>query len=71
MRIATGRVVDGKVVLDGDPLDEGTVVTVLAPEGEETFSLSPDDEAELRSALAEADRSEGIDGDELLDQLTR
>jgi hypothetical protein len=71
MRIATGRVVDGKVVVEGDPLDEGAVVTVLAPEGEETFSLSPDDEDALRGALAEADRGESIDGDELLDQLSR
>ena len=71
MRIATGKVVDGKVVLDGERLDDGTVVTVLAPEADETFALSPDDEDALRAALAEADLGEGVDGDAFLDQLPR
>jgi hypothetical protein len=29
MRVATGRVVDGKVVLEGEPFTEGAVVTVV------------------------------------------
>ena len=28
MRVASGRVVEGKVVLEGEPLAEGAVVTV-------------------------------------------
>jgi hypothetical protein len=71
VRIATGKVVDGKVVVDGEPLDEGAVVTVVAADGEQTFRLSSDDEASLRIALAEADRGEGADADELLDDLAR
>ena len=34
MKLATGTVVNGKIVLDGAALPEGTVVTVLAPEGD-------------------------------------
>ena len=34
MRIATGRVVDGKVIVDGEPLKEGATVTVLTPDNE-------------------------------------
>ncbi len=71
MRIATGKVVDGKVILEGESLEEGTSVTVLVPDGGETFALSPDEEDALRAAIAEADRGEGTDGDDFLDQLTR
>ena len=35
MRIATGRVISGKVVVEGEPLTEGATVTVLAPDGVE------------------------------------
>jgi len=71
VRVATGRVVNGKVVVEGEPLEEGAVVTVLAPDDEESFSLSPDQEQQLRLAIAEADRGEGIAAEALLEQLTR
>jgi len=70
MRIASGKVVDGKVVLEGDSLEEGTLVTVIAPDEANTFELSSDEEDALRAAIAEADRGEGADGDAFLDQLT-
>ena len=47
MRIATGKVVQGKLELDGDSLGEGVTVTVLVPESDETFELTPDEEAAL------------------------
>jgi len=37
MKVATGKIVDGKVVLEGEPLAEGSVVTVLARRDDETF----------------------------------
>jgi hypothetical protein len=37
MQLATGTVVGGKVVVEGDPLPEGTIVTILARESDETF----------------------------------
>jgi hypothetical protein len=37
MVITSGRVVEGKIVIDGDPLPEGTTVTVLTREGDESF----------------------------------
>ena len=70
MLIATGKVIDGKVVVEGDLLDEGSTVTVLALEDEETFEVTADQETELLEALAQANRSEGIDGDEFLRQLS-
>jgi hypothetical protein len=71
MRVATGRVVDGKIVVEGEPLEEGAVVTVLASDDEESFTLSADQEEALRLAIAEADRGEGVEGEAFLGQLAR
>ncbi|MBI5612580.1 MAG: hypothetical protein HY942_05900 [Gammaproteobacteria bacterium] len=65
------RVTTGKVVVEGDPLDEGAVVTVLAPEDGETFELSPEAEAALLVAIGEADWGEVVNGDEVLRKLDR
>ena len=66
MRIATGTVVAGKVVVEGDPLEDGTQVTVLARENSETFSVSDEEEAILLQSIAEADRGQLVDVDEIL-----
>ena len=50
----------------GEPLAEGLPVTVLSPEGDETFTLSPKDEAALLAAMAEGDRGEVISAEEFL-----
>ncbi|MGH7858936.1 MAG: hypothetical protein ACREQY_16545 [Candidatus Binatia bacterium] len=71
MKVATGKVVSGKVVIEGDPLPNGAKVTVISREGDETFVLSPEDEAEILAAIAEVDRGETIDGEELLKSLGR
>jgi hypothetical protein len=69
MRIATGRVIDGKVVVEGDALDEGATVAIVALEDDDKFELTEAQESALLEALTQADRGEGVDGDELLDQL--
>jgi hypothetical protein len=71
MKIATGKVVGGKVVVDGGPLEEGASVTVLARDGENGFTLSPGEEAELLLSIAEADRGETISAEEVLAKLAR
>ena len=72
MRMATGRVIDGKVVIEGEPFEDGTVVSVVALEdGESIEDLTPEQEAELLEAIAEIDRGEGIDGAEFLRSLKR
>lgn len=71
MRIATGKVVDGKVVIDGSPLEEGASVTVLARGGQSGFTLSPEEEAELLLSIAEADRGETVAAEEVLERLRR
>jgi hypothetical protein len=71
MKITIGRVIEGKIVIEGDPLDEGTVVTVLAAEGKETFELSSREELEILLSIGEADRGETISSEELLTSLQR
>jgi hypothetical protein len=71
MKIATGKVVGGKVVVEGEALEEGASVTVLSRDGEKGFTLSPEEEAELLLAIAEADRGETISSEEVLAKLAR
>jgi hypothetical protein len=71
MLITTGRVQDGTIKLDEPSLPEGATVTVLAPEGDETFELSPEEEAKLLAAIAEADRGETITASQVLQQIRR
>ena len=71
MQIATGKVIAGKVVVEGLTLAEGAIVTVLTQEAEPSVSLSAQDEAELAEAIAEADRGETISPEELFARLRR
>jgi len=71
MKGATGTVIDGKVVVEGEPLAEGTKVTVVVREDEEFFELTPEEEAELLASIAEIERGEYITGEELLERLRR
>ena len=71
MKVATGTVVGGKVVVEGEVLAEGSTVSVLLREDEETFELTAADEAELLESIAEIERGDFITGDELLKRLGR
>jgi hypothetical protein len=71
MQLATGKVVNGKVVVEGLDLPEGTTVTILTRDDAPAVKLSPEDEAELNQALDEADAEEGISAEELFARLQR
>lgn len=71
MLITTGTVQNGTIKLDEPNLLEGTLVTVLAPEGDETFELAPEEEAKLLAAIAEAERGETTNAADLLKQIRR
>ena len=71
MQLATGTVIGGKVVFEGEPLAEGAVVTILAHEAGETFEVPPELEAELLASIAEADRGDTITADALVERLRR
>ena len=69
MRIAAVKVVGGKVVLEGEPLIEGSVVTVIATDDNETFGVSPEEERALQVATAQAERGDVVSWDELCRRL--
>ena len=71
MKIATGKVIGGKVVIEGITLEEGSSVTVLANDDEGGVTLTPEEEAELLLAIAQADRGETVPADEVLAKLAR
>ena len=68
MVIASGKVVGGRVELDGE-LPEGASVTVLAREGDETFEADPDTERMLMDSIAQCERGETLPLTQLLGEL--
>jgi hypothetical protein len=71
MQVATGTVVNGKIVLEGVPLTEGEVVAVITRGADERFSLTEAQEDELLTAIAEIERGEFITLEELLQSLPK
>ena len=71
MKVATGKVVGGKVVVEGVSLEEGTSVTVLANDDDGGFGLTHEQEQELLLSIAEADRGEMVSVEEVLAKLAR
>jgi len=70
MRVAPGKVVGGRVELDGE-LPEGTAVTVLAPDGDETFEADPATEKMLLEAIEQANRGQTRPLPDVLAELRR
>jgi len=71
MQVTTGTVINGRVVVEGSSLPEGTLVTVLSRGANEAFLLTHEEEDELHQAIAEIDRGESISLEDLLKTLPR
>ena len=69
MQVATGTVINGKIVVEGFPLTEGSRVTVVTRGADEGFLLSQAQEEELQAAIAEVERGEFVSLDSLLASL--
>ncbi len=69
MKVATGTVVEGKVVVEGEALAEGSTVTLVLREDDETFQLTPEEEEELLESIAAIERGEFVSGEQLLERL--
>jgi hypothetical protein len=69
MQVATGTVVNGKIVLEGVPLAEGAVVTVVSRGADESLSLTTLQEDDLIAAMAEIERGEYVSLEDLLKSL--
>ncbi len=68
MKIASGKVVHGQIVYEGN-LPEGADITLIAREDEETFEVSPELRAVLLESIAQCERGETISADELLREM--
>jgi predicted transcriptional regulator len=69
MQVATGTVVNGKIVLEGVPLTEGAKVTVVTRGADESFALTAAQEDALLASLAEIERGEYVTLEELTASL--
>ena len=71
MRVASGRVIDGRVDLLGAELPEGASVTVLLAEGDETFEVDEETEKMLLESIAQCDRGQTVPFESVLEELRR
>ena len=71
MRLSTGTVVSGKVILHDTEVADGTDVYILAPDADESPSLSSDELADLKAGIAEADRGDMVSGAAFFEHLRR
>lgn len=71
MRVATGTVFAGKVLLEGADLSDGTRVFVLTRDVDSPLPISAEELAEVEAGIAEADRGELVSGEEFLRSLRR
>jgi hypothetical protein len=69
MKVVSGKVIAGRIVVEGEPLEEGSTVTVIAPERDKTFVLDSGAEEALLAAIAEADRGETISDKQFLSKF--
>jgi hypothetical protein len=70
MRVASGKVVHGQIVFEGE-LPEGAEVTLLAHGPAETFEVDPELKAVLLESIAQCQRGETISADELIEEMLR
>ena len=71
MKVATGTVVKGTVIIDNPEFEDGTDVFILTREREDEVHLSAEELAELEAGIAEADRGDMVSGDEFFARLRR
>ena len=69
MKILTAKYINGRLDIPEGSLNEGDVVTLLVPEQEGHFSLTPEETSRLEAAINQANNGESTDGWNLLDEL--
>ena len=68
MKIATGTVSQGQIVVEGQPFSEGEKVTILGHD-QSPFRVTDEEKRLLLESIAQADRDEFADGDDLIAEL--
>ena len=67
VKIVTGM--DGQIVVEGQPFTDGEKVTILSLGDNTPFRVSSEEKRLLLDSIAQADRGQFVDGDELLAEL--
>jgi hypothetical protein len=70
MKVLTARYAAGRLDLPDGSIQEGEVVTLLVPEDQAGFRLTPEERSRLAASIAQAERGEVVDGWGLLDELS-
>ena len=72
MEVTTGIVVDGKVVVEGEPLPEGRKVAIaLLKSDDGVYTPTPEQAEELRESAEEGRKGNRVDALEHIRQLRR
>ena len=71
MKILHGTVVNGQIVVEGDPLAEGARVTIVDESDEEPYRLCPAEESAIEDGDAEIERGDYITAAQLLAEIQR
>jgi hypothetical protein len=71
MKVATARVVGGRVQLEAGVFPEGSEVTVISGDDESTFTASADQERALLESIAEVEKGESVTLADLAARLRR
>jgi hypothetical protein len=69
MKMLTAKVKDGQLDVPKGLLEEGATVTVLIPESDEPFELTPEQRQVIEESIAQIERGEWVDGWALLDEI--
>ena len=67
--MASRRVIEGRVQLDDAELPEGSSVTALIPERDETFEADPETERMLLESIAQCERGQAVLIEQVLAEL--
>ena len=71
MRVASGRIIEGRIEVDAADLPEGAAVTVLLAEGDETFEADEETEQMLLESIAQCERGLTVPLSQVLEELRR
>jgi hypothetical protein len=69
VKIATGTVTHGTIVVEGQAFSEGEKVTVLSYADRAPFRVTPEEKRLLLESIAQAHRGEFVDVDDLFAEL--
>ena len=71
MRVASGKIVHGRVQLQDASFPEGASVTVLFPEEGETFEADPETEKILLQSIAQCERGQTMPFESVMARLRK